>query len=302
MNVRVSMAFLLSLSIAFTAGCNDKPPEKIVATPKVTKIQQKTVEIPVEKPVENPIQTIAEKPIAGKSFLNGHGIEMKWIPPGSFEMGKGTNHSAERPVHEVTLKSGFWMSATEVTQEQYEKVMGQNPSKLKGTKHPVESVDWSGANRFCNKLQALEWKMKRTSLQYVYKLPSEAQWEYCCRGGTEGPRYNESVDEIAWHEGNAGKTHHEVGLKKANRFGLYDMLGNVSEWCADGFHRSYEGAPADGSAWVKGMVKGDYVTRGGHYDANGHFCSAYFRRFFWQVNAKLPFNGFRIVLVPRKWK
>ena len=292
----VIKSFLL-LSSTILIGCtegNHKKPVNEVTVAK--KLRKKLGKNETTKP------DLLKQPVAGKPFINGHGILMKWIPPGSFLMGKGTNHDAERPVHRVHIKNGFWISATEITQEQYEKVMGNNPSKVKAKDHPVESVDWLTANRFCNKLQALEWKLKRSSLKYVYRLPSEAQWEYCCRAGTTGVRYLEPVDEIAWHEGNSGKKHHRVAKKKANAFGLHDMLGNVSEWCADGFHRSYVGAPTDGSPWMKGMLKGDYVTRGGHYDANSHFCTAYFRRFFWQVNAKLAFNGFRVVLVPRKWK
>ncbi len=297
---RLTRAFLL-LSIFLLGGCleQENKPKPVVkrTSPKPTKTIKITKTTSVAPKAK---RTTSREPVEGQPFVNGQGMKMVWIPAGSFKMGQGTDHDAERPIHSVKLSYGFWMSSTETTQEQYKKVMGSNPAKIQGKNHPVESVDWPTAGRFCSKLQVLEFRQRLVPRTHVYKLPSEAQWEYCARAGTETVRYAEPVDDIAWHEGNASKTHHPVAQKNANSFGLYDMLGNVGEWCADGFHRSYQGAPKDGSTWTKGMVPGDYITRGGHYDANGHFCSAYFRRFFHQYRAKLPYLGFRVVLVPRK--
>ena len=196
----------------------------------------------------------------------GVNIEMVWVPGGSFQMGSDDTRDAdEKPVHEVRV-DGFWMGKYEVTQEQYEVVMGENPSVQKDARNPVEHVCWDDAAKFCQKLSEKTGKR--------YSLPSEAQWEYACRAGSTGKWCfgdNEGgLDNYGWYRSNSGATMHPegqtypVGRKAANAFGLYDMHGNVWEWCADWYHESYAGAPSDGSAWESpaGQIR---VMRGGSW-------------------------------------
>jgi formylglycine-generating enzyme required for sulfatase activity len=135
--------------------------------------------------------------------------------------------------------------------------MANNPSRFKGDlQRPVECVSWEDAQAFCKKLSGLTGK--------AYQLPSEAEWEYACRAGTTGD-YAGELDAMAWYDKNSGSTTHPVGQKQANRFGLYDMHGNVWEWCEDVWHNNYEGAPTDGSAWLSDGDSGRRVLRGGSW-------------------------------------
>ena len=169
--------------------------------------------------------------------INSIGMKFKVIPPGLFKMGNSENAEAgERTetLHNVTLTRPFQIGIHEVTQEQYEKVMGKTPSKFIGAQNPAEHVSWNDATEFCRKLTAIQ---EETGSGYRYRLPTEAEWEYACRGGT-GTAYNfgASDDELrdhAWFASNSESTPHTVGTKKPNRWGLYDMHGNVSEWCRD---------------------------------------------------------------------
>ena len=139
--------------------------------------------------------------------------------------------------------------------------MGNNPSSFKGETRPVESINWSEAKKFCQKLS------ERSG--YKVRLPTEAEWEYAARGGTT-TEYSFGDDqsqlgEYAWFSGNAGSQTHPVGQKKPNPFGLYDMHGNVWEWVEDHWHDNYEGAPTDGSAWLTGGNSALRVLRGGSW-------------------------------------
>ena len=221
---------------------------------------------------------------------------IRWIPPGRFMMGSPESEAGrfgdERPQHEVTLEEGFWLFDTPCTQALWGAVMGENPSRFKSPDRPVEMVSWNDAQEFIEKLND---RIDGLGLS----LPSEAQWEYACRGGTTTSSYAGEVeflgennapllDDIAWYSGNSGvdfdleegydssdwkekqypheKTGtREVGQKLPNAFGLHDMLGNVWEWCADPWHESYEGAPTDGSVWDDGEATGFRVLRGGSW-------------------------------------
>jgi formylglycine-generating enzyme required for sulfatase activity len=174
----------------------------------------------------------------------------------------------EQPVHRVSIRS-FWMGVTEVTQAQWQTVMGNNPSHFKnaGPDAPVEMVSWEDAQAFIRKLNALGPGRR-------YRLPSEAEWEYACRGDGKADPYG-PVEAIAWIKENSAGSTHPVALKQPNAFGLYDMLGNVSEWCQDTWHPDYKGAPANGSAREgPGLY---HTLRGGGWDLPAFFIHAALR-------------------------
>ena len=234
---------------------------------------------------------------------------LRWIEPGSFEMGSPTGELGrfedEGPVHQVTLAEGFWLGATPVTQQFYEAVTGENPSRFSGdSQRPVEQVSWDEAKAFCEKLTALLAEFDGTSA----RLPSEAEWEYACRAGSTGPLYSGKalttetgacphLDELAWYDENSGRTTHPVGQKRPNDWGLYDMLGNVWEWCEDQWHGNYDGAPNDGSAWIdKQAASGSHrVRRGGSWANHARNCRCAYR-YYWRPVNRAPHLGFRFVL------
>jgi len=197
-------------------------------------------------------------------------MELVRIPAGTFMMGTdNTDHyhldysplDASRPVHSVTIGGDFYIGRYEVTQAQWQAVMGTNPSYFSGCDDcPVEQVSWDDAVEFCDTLS--------TMTGYAIRLPSEAEWEYACRAGTTTLySFGDSAADLgdyAWWDGNTRQTN-EVGGKLPNPWGLYDMHGNVSEWCEDFYHVDYTGAPSDGSAWTtvddSGWLDDEHVVR-----------------------------------------
>jgi formylglycine-generating enzyme required for sulfatase activity len=194
-------------------------------------------------------------------------LEMIWVEPGVFTMGSPSHeegrNKAEGPQMRVTLTKGFWLGKTEVTQEQYELVMGKNPSAFKnvGKQAPVENVSWIDAMAFCEKLTAREREGGRLPEGYVFTLPTEAQWEYVARAGsTDSAPYD--VESVAWFKKNSGESTHVVAKKTANRWGFHDMQGNVVEWCFDWYGNYPGGAVTD----PKGPNHGYYrIARGGSW-------------------------------------
>lgn len=170
-------------------------------------------------------------------------LELVYVEGGTFQMGS-TKRDDEKPVHAVTVPE-FRMGKYPITQAQYEAVMGTNPSSFKGANRPVEKVSWHKAQEFCQKLSEL--------IGQPVRLPSEAEWEYAARGGSRSQGYkyagSNNLDEVGWYSGNSGSKTHDVRTKNPNELGIYDMSGNVWEWCADEWHSNYEGAPNDGSIW-----------------------------------------------------
>jgi formylglycine-generating enzyme required for sulfatase activity len=212
-------------------------------------------------------------------------LEMIAIPGGIFWMGSsdGVGTSDERPRHQVTI-APFWMSKYPITQAQYQAIAGKNPSNFteKGEQKPVEKVSWWEAIAFCEKLGE---KGDR-----VFRLPSEAEWEYACRAGTETPFYfgeEISVEQVN-HDSHYMQTT-DVGNFPANSFGLYDMHGNVWEWCADHWHENYKGAPTDGSAWLTKDKNTSRLLRGGSWDVDPDYCRSAFR---FNLSPDGQFNGF----------
>jgi formylglycine-generating enzyme required for sulfatase activity len=237
---------------------------------------------------------------------NGITLDLVKIPGGTFQMGANELED-EKPIHSVKV-TPFWMGKFVVTQEQYEAVMGTNPSYFEGEKRPVEMVSWREAVEFC---QCLSEKLGNQ-----YRLPSEAEWEYACRAGTKTPFYfgETLTTELAnyrgtdrkyegknfpgnYGKGPRGQYREEttpVGEFPPNGFGLYDMHGNVWEWCADCRHKSYQGAPSDGSAWLSKNDNDNRLLRGGAWDGNPRNCRSAYRSCF---NPDYRFNyiGFRVV-------
>lgn len=171
--------------------------------------------------------------------------------------------------------------------------MGNNPSYFKGCggNCPVEEVSWDDAQNFINKLNESNDGLR-------YRLPSEAEWEYACRAGTTGEYYAVNVDDIGWYFYNSGQKTHIVGGKQPNAFGLYDMSGNVFEWCGDRYHPNYDGAPNDGSTWLSGGHVLKAVARGGGFHMDKvTLRSAY--RAGWERDSPNNLNGFRVVAVVR---
>lgn len=208
--------------------------------------------------------------------LKVKGVEypMVFVEGGTFKMGSDDSeaYSWEKPVHQVTLNS-YCIGKYEVTQELWEAVMGSNPSHFKGARRPVEQVSWDDCQVFIRKLNSLTGKN--------FKLPTEAQWEYAARGGkkSRGYKYSGSntIGKVARYDGNSGSKTHDVGTKSPNELGLYDMSGNVCEWCNDRYG-SYESSsqtnptgPSSGS---------NRVSRGGGYYSNARYCRISYRSIY----------------------
>ena len=186
-------------------------------------------------------------------ITNTVGMTLKLIPPGSFTMGSTQGDRDEQPVHNVTITKAFYMATTEVTQAQYQAVMEHNPSHFKGDNRPVEQVSWNDASAFCRKLSEKEGAQ--------YRLPTEAEWEYACRAGTTTELYwgDHWDDTLSWvGPPTAGETK-RVGTKPPNPWGLYDMIGNVWEWCQDPY-APYPAADQTDPKPAKGDMR---VCRGG---------------------------------------
>ena len=190
------------------------------------------------------------------------GTECVWCPPGQFMMGSPSSEpdrDSHEDQHEVVLTRGFFLAETACTQGQWEAVMVGNPSYFKGTERPVEQVSWEEAVKYCRNLTAKQFAEGILPDGWEWRLPTEAEWEYAARAGTTGPRYGE-LDAIGWYDGNSGSQTHPVSQKAANAWGLYDMMGNVWEWCSDWSGDYPTGSVADPMGPSSGWAR---VFRGG---------------------------------------
>ncbi|MCC3416795.1 MAG: formylglycine-generating enzyme family protein [Microcoleus sp. PH2017_29_MFU_D_A] len=236
-------------------------------------------------------------------------LQMVYIPGGKFEMGASHLGSEQKPSHQVTIQPVFMAEYT-VNQAQWERVMKSNPSHFKGAKRPVEQVSWDEAIEFCDRLT------QKTGNSY--RLPSEAEWEYACRAGTNTDFYfgstittdlvNTSFDvpytssfpafegldtDYAFiHRSNQTTNN---GKFYPNSFGLYDMHGNVWEWCSDCYHSNYNGAPSDGSSWEIGGSENQRMLRGGSWDSDSSKCSSLYR-YSLSRDSRRNDIGFRVVI------
>lgn len=221
------------------------------------------------------IRTLAATPEIGKNHVVPEvGIELVWIAPGSFLMGsppeEGGRDKAEGVQRRVTLSRGFWLGKTEVTQRQYEAVVGQNPSRFKevGPDGPVERVSWVDATTYCEKLTERERQAGRLPEGYEFNLPTEAQWEYACRAGSTDA-YPGYLDAMAWYEENSGGMTHVVAQKQPNAWGLHDMAGNVLEWCFDWYGAYGVEAETDPTGPSFGHFR---MARGGSWRVGAEVC------------------------------
>ena len=220
-------------------------------------------------------------------------FEFVSIAPGEFLMGCSAEHSDcdtdERPAHRVRLSSGFEIGKYEVTQAQWIAVMGSNPSRFQGPELPVENVSWHAASEFLARLN-------RAGGPYLYRLPTEAEWEYAARAGVRDQRIGDLKD-IAWYGANSEDGPHAVGTKQPNAWGLHDMLGNVWEWCRDRYGADYYGKSPETDP--RGPASGEFrVMRGGSWYRYRWFLrhSARFRD---RPDATYRHVGFRCVRTKR---
>jgi formylglycine-generating enzyme required for sulfatase activity len=222
----------------------------------------------------------------------GKGVTMKLvlIRPGKFMMGSPDSEQGhegnEGPQHEVTISKPFYMGVTEVTQAQYEAVVGTHASANRGPANPVERVSWEEATEFCRRLSQKTHKTLR--------LPTEAEWEYACRAGSKTRFFfgesDDALDEHAWHSGNSAGITHPVGQKKPNAWGLYDMAGNMWEWCQDFYGDYASGAATDPAGPDSGTHR---VLRGGAWHFKPIYCRSAVRSFSTSDNHTFDF-GFRV--------
>ncbi len=231
--------------------------------------------------------------IANRYFQNlGGGVKLQMvsIPAGTFLMGapelEEGSSNYQRPQHRVKVPA-FYMGKCPVTQAQYAAVMGTNPAYFQGGDRPVETVSWHDAVAFCQQLSQLTARH--------YRLPSEAEWEYACRAGTKTAFSCGDTIDLAVANYRSEETT-VVGTYPANAYGLYDMHGNILEWCADRYHGNYIGAPTDGGAWQQDG-NSTYVLRGGSWSSKPSYCRSA-ARIYYQPNYRCSYFGFRVVCDP----
>ncbi|MBO7108037.1 MAG: SUMF1/EgtB/PvdO family nonheme iron enzyme, partial [Verrucomicrobia bacterium] len=235
-------------------------------------------------------------------------LDMIWIEPGTFLMGSPEDELGRKSnevQHQVTLTQGYWLGKFEVTQAQYEAVTGKNPSEFKGADLPVEKVNWNDAVKFCEWLTIQERAAGRLPGGYEYTLPTESQWEYACRAGTttalnSGKDLSDwkecpEVDEVGWYWYNSDKMTHPVGQKQPNAWGLYDMHGNVYEWCLDWFGDYPTSSVTDPTGPSTGSSR---VVRGGSWFYYARDCRSAYRYYGNPSYDYYYYYGFRVALAP----
>ncbi|MGD9210474.1 MAG: Hsp70 family protein, partial [Desulfobacteraceae bacterium] len=220
------------------------------------------------------------------------GMEFVWVPGGCYQMGSGDwdndGYYDEKPVHKVHV-DGFWLGKYQVTQAQWHKVMGSNPARFqRGENYPVDNVSWTDAKIFIQKL------MGQKKDNYQFRLPTEAEWEYACRSGGKSEKYagGKNIEKVAWYEANSGDSTHPVGQKEPNGLGLYDMCGNVWEWCEDIYNEdAYRFHTRNNPINTEDGT--DRVLRGGGWYNKAGYCRSAIR-FRNNPNKQLINFGFRL--------
>jgi formylglycine-generating enzyme required for sulfatase activity len=249
----------------------------------------------IVEPVPDPIKRNER---AFRDQLDPHlYIEMVRISSGQLMLGSPVHEIGrkdhESPVSQVQVPN-FYMAKFTITQEQWMAIAGSNPSTFReNLQAPVENISWIEAQEFCRKLSA------RSLYKYNYRLPSESEWEYACRAGTNTAyHFGDSPAQLAdyaWFSDNANKRSHPIGQKVPNPWGLYEMHGGIWEWCEDIWHDSFNGAPADGKAWIDDHSLKRRVRKGGSWNNEPRLCRAASRDWHWQSD-RYNDIGFRVVI------
>jgi sulfatase modifying factor 1 len=234
-------------------------------------------------------------------------LDLIKVEAGSFMMGDDeSSFDRDKPAHPVHIKNPFYLGKFQVTQSLYEAVKKKNPSRFQGVRRPVETVSWGDAKLFITALEEMavvkDFKKEHKLLGYKFRLPTESEWEYAARGGLNSQGYeycgSDVLKQVGWYRDNSGGETKPVGLLLPNELGLYDMSGNVFEWCEDDYHDNYEEAPDDGSAWIDGITAVDRATnrviRGGDDWNSAVYCRPADRSFNRPVN-RYDYFGFRLV-------
>ncbi len=245
----------------------------------------------VPAPADDIEQTTVNSESRADEVITVRGVSFKMVrvEGGTFTMGDTSEQGSdalgtERPAHQVTL-STFSIGETEVTQELWQAVMGSNPSKFEGAKHPVENVSWEDCQNFIRELNKLTGRR--------FRLPTEAEWEYAARGGNKGNGHkyagSSAIDNVAWYDGNSGGQTHDVATKRANELGLYDMSGNVWEWCQDWYGSYSSGSQTNPAGASSGSFR---VFRGGGWSYDAGCCSVSIR--YYSPSDRYNFLGLRL--------
>ena len=265
---------------------------QITLTKEATAIQQSTVSQPIvtqEPMVQTPVTNVDYISIPVKKGIS---IEMVRVEAGTFIMGATAEmkdpYGEEKPTHQVTLTNDYYIGKYEVTQALWKAVMGNNPSEFKGGNLPVERVSWYDCQEFISKLNRITGK--------TFRLPTEAEWEYAARGGkkSRGCQYSGSnnLSDVAWYGDNSRRKTHAVGTKQANELGIYDMTGNVSEWCQD-WYESYNSSSQVNPTGANSGSHRVYRGGGGRYYAMYCYLS---RRNYGMPDYRSDYLGLRLVL------
>jgi len=265
---------------------------QITLTKEAVAIQQNIVSQPAVAQ-----QPVVQTPIANSDNItipvkDGISIDMVRVEAGTFTMGATAEmedtEDDEKPTHRVTLTNDYYIGKYEVTQALWQTVMGNNPSKFKGDNLPVEQVNWKDCQKFLSKLNRITGK--------TFRLPTEAEWEYAARGGNKSRGYQYSgsnnLSDVAWYDDNSGNKTHAVGTKQANELGIYDMSGNVYEWCQDWYGKYNSSSQVNPTGANSGSFR---VLRGGGWDGNDRCCRS-LCRYIIEPDGRGDFLGLRLIL------
>jgi len=243
------------------------------------------------EPVAEYARCCGLKPTVSVDLGNGVSMEFVLVPAGTFQMGSPAGEKDRKnneQQHEVVISRPFYMSRYAVTQKQYNGVTGEKAGYFTGNDNPVESVSWNDAMTFCRKVSEMRKAAGRPDV--ALQLPTEAQWEFACRAGTTAPYYGR-LEEILWCMANSDYAPHPVGGRQPNAFGLYDMLGNVAQWCRDAHTEQYETLDRTDPLNAEGAQR---MTRGGSWNYAAYLCRAACRD--WNdPDDRLTNLGFRVV-------